>query len=654
MYHYYEALINPRGGTFAGFYGRVIDPATQAVVSIYSDDSGTPISTISGVADMVKTDDSGNASFYVAPGSYHFDIYSTDAATFLFRYADVGMGDGNDVSFLQAGTGAVPRSVQDKLRETISVPDLGAIADGVTNNSGSFINLWNEGGGLVPPAETVADVYLVNSTTPLDDMYGGSLVKRGTGYVTLPDTRVPYDTARKIMALFAEVRAEVGSMTLLGTSIDEGYHFAAPDGVELDWFTQLRNLFAFVTKDTNAETVTNFADPSRYGLTISGGAVFDGGPVGRAIVLQVGDYIEYTGAYAFNEVFAQHDPSNGKLQFTYNGGAVYKTIDCSGTAAPDVCSFQSTTASPVSGVHRITCIDNPVMVTGLARLNVAASATPVFTRMAVAATSTVNIMSHIASILRVGVGHAAGKSCFFVDHMVNEWQTGGQGLSAENYRANLVTLVKASLSAGHYVVLMSGMEPDAEVFAYNEEWPNYVAAMRSVAEEYDVPVIDMDVVDWLGKGLFQDGLHPNQAGALRRARIALEQLSRMPRLGSRLYPGQTSAFVLALGDEATAIAAGTGKFKFRAPYAFNLTQVRASVATASSSGNIQLDIKVGGVSALSGPIYLGATQTSSTQAAVQPVIGASLIADDAEVTIDIVAAGTGAAGLKVTLTGNRR
>jgi hypothetical protein len=34
MFHYYEALLNPKGGTFAGFFGRVIDPATQATVPI--------------------------------------------------------------------------------------------------------------------------------------------------------------------------------------------------------------------------------------------------------------------------------------------------------------------------------------------------------------------------------------------------------------------------------------------------------------------------------------------------------------------------------------------------------------------------------------------------------------------------------------------
>jgi hypothetical protein len=126
MYHYYEALINPKGGTFAGFYGRVIDPATQAVVSIYSDDSGTPISTISGVADMVKTDVSGNASFYVEPGRYHFDIYSTDSITFLFRYQYVGMGES-------------------ELLDTVSVTDYGAIPNNATDTTVALASAINDG-----------------------------------------------------------------------------------------------------------------------------------------------------------------------------------------------------------------------------------------------------------------------------------------------------------------------------------------------------------------------------------------------------------------------------------------------------------------------------------------------------------------------------
>ena len=44
------------------------------------------------------------------------------------------------VGFQQAGAGAVARTGQDKLRETVSVKDFGAIGDGVTNDTTAFSN----------------------------------------------------------------------------------------------------------------------------------------------------------------------------------------------------------------------------------------------------------------------------------------------------------------------------------------------------------------------------------------------------------------------------------------------------------------------------------------------------------------------------------
>jgi parallel beta-helix repeat protein len=42
------------------------------------------------------------------------------------------------VGFIQGGTGAIKRSVQDKLKETVSVKDFGAVGNGVVNDTSSF------------------------------------------------------------------------------------------------------------------------------------------------------------------------------------------------------------------------------------------------------------------------------------------------------------------------------------------------------------------------------------------------------------------------------------------------------------------------------------------------------------------------------------
>jgi hypothetical protein len=109
----------------------------------------------------------------------------------------------------------------------------------------------------------------------------------------------------------------------------------------------------------------------------------------------------------------------------------------------------------------------------------------------------------------------------------------------------------------------------------------------------------------------------------------------------------------ALSDETTALTVGTAKLTARAPFAFTLTAVRASLTTASSSGIPTFDINESGTTILSTKLTIDANEKTSTTAATAAVISDSAIADDAELTFDIDVAGTGAAGAKVWLIGTR-
>lgn len=121
-------------------------------------------------------------------------------------------------------------------------------------------------------------------------------------------------------------------------------------------------------------------------------------------------------------------------------------------------------------------------------------------------------------------------------------------------------------------------------------------------------------------------------------------------LKSKLIGSINEFMEIAVSDEATAITTGTAKVTFRAPVAMTLYQIpRASLSTASSSGNPAVDINVGGSSIFSTTLTIDATEKTSTTAATAAVLGTTSIADDAEITIDIDTAGTGAKGLKVIL-----
>lgn len=111
--------------------------------------------------------------------------------------------------------------------------------------------------------------------------------------------------------------------------------------------------------------------------------------------------------------------------------------------------------------------------------------------------------------------------------------------------------------------------------------------------------------------------------------------------------------IVACSDEGTALVVASSVVTFRMPYAFTLTGVRASLGVAQTSGAlVTVNIKKGGVSILSVNLTFDNGERTTVTAATQAIISSSAIADDSEMTVDIVQVGDGTAkGLKVTLIG---
>lgn len=114
------------------------------------------------------------------------------------------------------------------------------------------------------------------------------------------------------------------------------------------------------------------------------------------------------------------------------------------------------------------------------------------------------------------------------------------------------------------------------------------------------------------------------------------------------------SFVMAASDETTDLTTGDAKLTFRMPYAFTLTEVRASVTDAPTGAVITVNIRLGGVDILSTPLTIDAGELTSETAVTPPVILTSALTDDGEIKIDLDTIGSILAGkgLKVTLIGN--
>ena len=127
------------------------DPVTLANLDV----------AISGVTQVPGSD------YSLLNGVLVFASAPANGTQILARYGEglvnVG-GDSNDIRFLQAGSGAVDRTVQGKLRELwVSVKDFGAVGDGVADDTAAIQDAINAGSSVFFPVGT----YLVSDQIDL-------------------------------------------------------------------------------------------------------------------------------------------------------------------------------------------------------------------------------------------------------------------------------------------------------------------------------------------------------------------------------------------------------------------------------------------------------------------------------------------------------
>lgn len=161
-------------------------PAALNPINVYFDEALTqlaaqPIATRGGYPV-----NNGVRSRLFVNSDYSIQVLNSKGTMVYQALQSTDVKSSDQVTFLQAGANAVQRTVQSKLRDTVSVKDFGAVGDGVTNDYTAVLNALTAGKGKAVyfPAGT----YLLNSSITMDstfsntDIYGdgpGTVIKTG-------------------------------------------------------------------------------------------------------------------------------------------------------------------------------------------------------------------------------------------------------------------------------------------------------------------------------------------------------------------------------------------------------------------------------------------------------------------------------------------
>ena len=95
MFHKFDVLTDTKGNSLVGYQVGVRVTGGGGVVPIYADENGTPIQSVSGLANAALTDNAGNYSFFVALGTYDLEFRAPDG-TVLATIRQVPMNGGSE------------------------------------------------------------------------------------------------------------------------------------------------------------------------------------------------------------------------------------------------------------------------------------------------------------------------------------------------------------------------------------------------------------------------------------------------------------------------------------------------------------------------------------------------------------------------------
>lgn len=345
MQRYFDVVQSRTGDAIVGGLVYVYISGTTTLATLYADNG------ITLQANPVTTNTDGEYAFYAANGTYTLQITATNYATetkpgvVLFDPSDAQTA--NQINFLQAGTGAVTRTAQSKLRDVVSVLDFGAVGNGVANDTAAInaaLASVNSGGAVYFPA----GVYRVTALLAIP----GGVIVYGDGMTA---TRVRQEGAAYCFALgngavMRDMRLDGSASATGGININncglgqvenvriEGFNAASATGIRLNESYRVKLSYLYIYDCYNGLSFTGNVTSFEFDK----GNVATSNAAGKAINAPagVGNNIE---AY-FNTIYFESCYGANPIFFEQSGRVVFRA--CGFEAMCTNPSFAGSIANP--------------------------------------------------------------------------------------------------------------------------------------------------------------------------------------------------------------------------------------------------------------------------------------------------------------------
>jgi lysophospholipase L1-like esterase len=495
-----------------GFYPEVInsalDRATIQIQQLAEQSSRTLKMPISSPASAeLPPPAAGNAIGWNSTGTALIN-YIMQAGTSLVDL--VASSGASVIGWIQSLAGSVPRTVQDKLRESVSVLDFGADSTGVADSTAAFNLAGAFRGSVVIPAGT----YKISSNVTGKFIADVGVTFTGAGFVNVKIRETGDNKMRPALsginpALSPLVLFGIDSLTngsfsstfrthlqshILGAVGDGGPGFL-PFALGMD--AQSFNRSAGVLDVSMSDGIYG-----QYALGGKGQYVASGAG---------GDYFTVTpkGDWDTCQVFYLQQPGGGSFSITPSVAGGTQTVSTAGTLG-----IQSITVQNMEGVIAVSSITGNVCIfSGLFLKN---DRKPVLGDLGVGGQTLQSWAGQDSTIIRQYIA-ALNPGAFFINAGMNDRIS---RTSAQHY-ADLTTVVnhfKTACPTCNVVIIQSNEPSDTA----SNNFLSYTSAKIQVAKEkgcgfYDDRDNFGDYSNAVSNGLMADGVHPNAAGNIIKA-----------------------------------------------------------------------------------------------------------------------------------------